>query len=334
MRIMIVVISAFLISQTVQAYPLNKSFINLAKIVNPSVVNISAITRGSRGTVEIFPGLVVPYNSPNRAGVGSGFVISGDGLIVTNAHVVDKATEIKVQFEGSDNFYNAKVLGKDKLSDIALLKIKTKRVLKPARLGDSSKLQVGEWVAAIGNPHNYGHTMTKGIISAAKREIDDLNLFPLIQTDASINPGNSGGPLVNLKGEVVGVNNAIAAGATGISFAIPINNVKTVLKDLRTYGYVRRGFIGIQFKKLTNAPGIFVTGLVKDGPAHRAGLKAGDIIIEFNKKKIHRTQDLPNAISKASIGKRSRVVILRDKKKLTVHILVQLPKTKSMTLIR
>ena len=214
----------------------SQAFIELAKKVQSSVVNISTTKTGVNNVVQIFPGYFMPFNTPDMTASGSGFIIDKSGLIVTNSHVVKDFDKIQVQFAGDDKFYPAKVLGSDPLSDIALLKVQVKKRLKPFALGDSSKLQVGEWVAAIGNPHGYGHTMTKGIISAVKREIDDLNLFPLLQTDASINPGNSGGPLVNLKGEVVGVNQAIVRGATGISFAIPINNVKEVLKDLKSFG--------------------------------------------------------------------------------------------------
>lgn len=316
------------------AHDLSKAFVNLSKELNPSVVNISTIKKGSQGTLQLLPGLSVPYNTPHTKGAGSGFVISTDGLIVTNAHVVQTFDEIQVQFQGEEKFYPAQLLGKDRLSDIALLKISTKKPLRPIPFGDSKKLEVGEWVVAIGNPHGYGHTMTKGIISAVNRQIDDLNLFPLIQTDASINLGNSGGPLVNLRGKVVGINNAIAAGANGISFAIPINNVKTILQDLKNYGYVKRGFIGVQFQQLANISGVIVTALVKNGPAHSAGLKVGDIIIKFNKKRIVKSEDLPTAIGKTTVGKPVVITILRKNKKKDLTIITKIPNNKRMELIK
>ena len=259
------------------------SFVYLAKKVKPSVVNIS-ITKKTGQLLQLAPGLYVPRTPHSISGSGSGFVIDTQGLIVTNTHVVLGADEIKVQFVNEKKFYKATLIGKDSLSDIALLQIKTKRKLVPIKLGNSHKVEVGEWVAAFGNPHGYGHTITKGIISAVKREIDDLNLFPLLQTDASVNPGNSGGPLVNLAGEVVGVNNAIAAGAQGISFAIPIDNVKNILTDLKKYGYVKRGFIGVHLQHTKNKQGALVVDVLQGGPANQAGVQAYDVIKKIWKK--------------------------------------------------
>ena len=296
-----------------------KIFTRLAKQVKPSVVNIS-ITKKQSQLLQMAPGFYVPNQEPTVIGSGSGFVIDRKGLIVTNAHVVSGASEIKVQFEGDQKFYTAKVLGADRLSDIALLKINAAKSLTPVRLGNSQKVQVGEWVAAFGNPHNYGHTMTKGIISAVKREIDELNLFPLLQTDASINPGNSGGPLVNLKGEVVGVNNAIAARAQGISFAIPINNVKNVLKDLKKYGFVRRGFIGVRFQ--TAKTGILITEVVPNSPAGKAGIQKGDVLIQFEKAKMKRTVDLVKNVAKTPVGKRISIHLLRNGKRKQISLTI------------
>ena len=215
-----IILLCLFLPQLVHSIEPKTAFIELAKKVRSSVVNISTKREGVNNIVQIFPGYFMPFNLPEMTASGSGFIIDKAGLIVTNSHVVQNFDKIQVQFSEDDNFYPAKVLGTDSLSDIALLKVSTNKKLVPFKFGDSEQLQVGEWVAAIGNPHGYGHTMTKGIISAVKREIDDLNLFPLLQTDASINPGNSGGPLVNLRGEVVGINQAIARGAMGISFAI------------------------------------------------------------------------------------------------------------------
>ena len=296
------------------------AFIDLAKKVSPSVVNISTTKEGVENVVQIFPGYFVPFNVPQMTASGSGFIVDKTGLIVTNSHVVQNFDKIQVQFAGDENFYPAKVLGSDNLSDIALLKVHTKKKLVPFKFGDSEELQVGEWVAAIGNPHGYGHTMTKGIISAVKREIDDLNLFPLLQTDASINPGNSGGPLVNLKGEVIGVNQAIVRGAMGIGFAIPINNVKEVLKDLKTFGFVRRGFIGVEFLSRSQQKGAVITNVIPGSPAEKAGLKIKDQIIEFAGYKIKSPRELPKAVQKVSVGKKVSLKIIRNGKQAQLSI--------------
>ena len=309
-------ISVFQIS-VASAHPADSSFTNLARLLEPSVVNISVIKKSGLNT--FFPGFAVP--TPHISGSGSGFVIDSKGLIVTNTHVVSGADEIKVQFAGQPGFFKAKLVGKDDLSDIALLKIKPKKYLPPVRMGNSSVVQVGEEVAAFGNPHGYGHSMTQGIISAVKREIDDLNLFPLLQTDASINPGNSGGPLVNLKGEVVGVNNAIAAGAQGISFAIPIDNVKNILSDLKQYGYVQRGFIGVQLS--SGQGGALILNVVTGGPAERAGIKAYDLIVQFGKKAVKSARDLVKSVATTPIGKKVPVQIVRDGKKEQLFVTVQ-----------
>ena len=300
----------------------SKAFVELAKKVRPGVVNISTTKAGVNDMVQVFPGYFMPFTSPELTASGSGFIVDKKGLIITNAHVVKNFDKIQVQFVGDNRYYPAKVLGADALSDIALLKVNVNKRLKPIALGDSSKLEVGEWVAAIGNPHGYGHTMTKGIISAVKREIDDLNLFPLLQTDASINPGNSGGPLVNLKGEVVGVNQAIVRGASGISFAIPINNVKEVLKDLKSFGFVQRGFIGVNFQG-DGQKGVVISNIVFASPAQKAGLKIKDRIISFAGKKIDKPMDLPKAVRQAKIGQKVNLKIMREGRLLTLSIVPQ-----------
>ena len=319
-------ILVFLLSFTTHSAELSRAFVELAKTVSPSVVNISTTQTGLNKMIEVFPGYLMPFNQPEMKGSGSGFIVSRDGLIITNSHVVKGSDEIQVQFVDKDTFYPAKVLGSDLHSDIALLKVDIKKALKPIALGDSSKLEVGEWVAAIGNPHGYGHTMTKGIISAVKREIDELNLYPLLQTDASINPGNSGGPLVNLKGEVVGVNQAIVRGASGISFAIPINNVKEVLEDLKSYGYVRKAFIGVNFIPYGSGgqKGVIVENVVVQSPAQKAGIEVGDRIISFNHKTISRPTDLPKHVRKAKIGHKVNIKVVRNGKTLNLKIVPRL----------
>ena len=315
-------IFCFILPYTVFAVEPSKAFVKLAKKVQPGVVNISTTKAGVNNMVQVFPGYFMPFSSPELTASGSGFIVDKKGLIVTNTHVVKNFDKIKVQFAGDDKYYPAKVLGVDSLSDIALLKVDVNKRLYPIALGDSSKLEVGEWVAAIGNPHGYGHTMTNGIISAVRREIDDLNLFPLLQTDASINPGNSGGPLVNLEGEVVGVNQAIVRGATGISFAIPINNVKEVLKDLKSFGFVRRGFIGVHFQG-DEQKGVLVSNIVFGSPAQKAGLKVKDRIISFSGKKINKARDLPKLVRQAKVGEKVNLKVIRDGKILTLSITPQ-----------
>ena len=227
-------------------------FIKMAKIINPTVVNISTTQINNINAFPYFNDpffdfFFTPQQRPKAQplqSLGTGFIIQSNGLILTNTHVVNRADTIQVQLKDNETLYTAKVVGKDVYTDIALIKINVGKSLPTATLGTSSDLQVGEWVAAFGNPYGHGHTMTKGIISAINREIDELNLFPFLQTDAIINPGNSGGPLVNTMGQVIGINTAMRT--QGISFAIPIDNVKVVLKDLKKHGKVRRGFIGVQ----------------------------------------------------------------------------------------
>ena len=240
-------------------------FVELAKAINPAVVNISTsvIPRGRQRRdpmmemLEQFYGMPMqpppggpggsgPAGRPQRMGLGTGFIIRDDGLIVTNAHVINGADVVEVQLtENADKWYKAEVIGSDERTDIALIKIKPDEKLIVAALGDSSLSQVGEWVAAFGNPYGHGHTMTKGIISSLGREIGEINRLPLIQTDASINPGNSGGPLVNSKGLVIGVNSAIDARAQGIGFAIPIDEVKRIIPQLEKSGSIRKGYLGV-----------------------------------------------------------------------------------------
>ena len=234
---------------------LEEAFMNLAQKVMPGVVNISSSKNVSSVMPPSFQQMPFFFFQPHHfpksiSASGSGFVVDKKGWIITNHHVVQGFDEIQVQFDEDENSYKVKLLGSDAYSDIALLQVSTDKELYPLEFGDSENLKVGQWVAAIGNPHGYGHSMSQGIISSAiQRDLDELNLFPLLQTDAGINPGNSGGPLVNLKGQVVGVNQAVHRGADNIGFAIPINNVKEVFKDLKTYGKFRKAYIGILFEQ-------------------------------------------------------------------------------------
>ncbi len=322
-------------------------FVKLNKLINPTVVNISTSylpqqlkrdprRRGQQDPFqdffEQFMGPMGPMQQKPAESLGTGFIIREDGLIITNNHVIDKADAVKVQINEKEEPLVAKVIGRDAKTDIALLKIEAKKPLPVARLGSSADLQVGEWVAAFGNPYGHGHTMTKGIVSAINREIDEINLNPFLQTDASINPGNSGGPLVNTQGLVIGVNTAIDPRAQGIGFAIPIDFVKNILAQLEKEGTVRRGFIGIQmgeldeqvaaYLKLKSTEGAFVIQVVPGSPADRAGFKEYDVIVEMEGQKIKSWREVQKIIARATIGRELSAKVLRNGKSIALNIKV------------
>ncbi len=304
-------------------------FSELGRIINPAIVNISTSVI-SRGRVQRDPMLEmlerfygVPMDrqgpggrskGPQQMGLGTGFIIREDGLIVTNNHVIEGADIIQVQLSEKDGkLFEATVVGTDSRTDIALIKIKPDGKLPVAALGNSSELQVGEWVAAFGNPFGHGHTLTKGIVSSIGREISEINRVPLIQTDAGINPGNSGGPLVNTKGYVIGVNSAIDARGPGIGFAIPIDEVKKILPDLENRGFIRKGYLGIGLGDHTpdsaadlgldeKNPGAWVAQVEPKSPASKSGLKIYDTITEIDGKKIKNSQDLSDTIAGVGPG--------------------------------
>ncbi|MBC7741607.1 MAG: trypsin-like peptidase domain-containing protein [Bdellovibrionaceae bacterium] len=318
-------------------------FIELAKAINPAVVNISTsvVSRGYQQRdpmlemLEKFYGMPMQQprgrnGKPQRQGLGTGFIIREDGLIITNNHVIQDADLVEVQLTESGKSYTAEVIGSDPRTDIALIKIKADQKLPTASLGSSKDLEVGEWVAAFGNPYGHGHSMTKGIISSKGREIEEINRFPLLQTDASINPGNSGGPLVNTKGQVIGVNSAIDARAQGIGFAIPIDEVKAILPQLEQRGSLRRGYLGISPGDIDEQAaayfglkdeehrGAVILG-IGDGPAKKAGLRIYDIITEINSKRIRNSYDLVNFVGDFEPGTTVKVKILRDEKNRPVE---------------
>jgi serine protease Do len=336
-------------------------FIELGKLINPAVVSITTSQNirqhsgryrdplqefleefyGGRGPGMDGPGMGGPAPAPRSEQIqalGTGFIIREDGLIITNNHVVEQADVIKVQLdETSNKFYEAKVIGRDSRTDIALIKIEAKKPLPVAPLGSSKDVQVGEWVAAFGNPYGHAHTMTKGIVSAIGREIAEINRFPFIQTDASINPGNSGGPLVNSNGFVIGVNTAIDARAQGIGFAIPIDNVKQIINVLEKGGKIQRGFIGVGIATvndeiadslgLKEAKGVLITQIMRDGPADKAGIRPYDIITEFGTRQTANATDLQNAVADAEIGSHNKLKVLRfddagKKKELALNITI------------
>jgi serine protease Do len=320
-------------------------FIELSKLINPTVVSITTTTnprmRGGQGGggggdplqefLEQFwgaqgggGGFMQPRPPQPMMALGTGFIIREDGLIVTNNHVVEQADIIKVQLDAnSEKFYEAELIGRDSMTDIALIKIDAKKPLPYARLGSSKEVQVGEWVAAFGNPYGHAHTMTKGIVSALGREIAEINRVPFIQTDASINPGNSGGPLVNTEGLVIGVNTAIDARAQGIGFAIPIDSVKQVLEPLEKEGRIKRGYIGIGIGEISDEiaanlgmsepKGIIVTQVQQGGAADKAGIRPYDIIVDFGGKKTDSPAELQNAVGATAIGSSAKAKIWRYK---------------------
>lgn len=325
--------------------------VELVKKENPAVVNISTtqvIKHRKKGEPkERSPHGQGPYDKDFREfwddffgempkdfktqSLGSGFIIRKDGLILTNNHVIEDAEEIMIRLNDEREF-KAKVIGKDKKIDIALLKIEDKGELPIAELGDSDKLEIGEWVLAIGNPFGLGHTVTAGIVSAKGRVIGAGPYDDFIQTDASINPGNSGGPLFNMKGEVVGINTAITASGQGIGFAIPINTVKNLLSQLEKEGKVTRGWLGVMIQEVTKdlakslglkkEEGALVGDVISGGPAEKAGIMRGDVIIEFDNKKIKKMKELPAIVANSLVGKDAKVKVIREgaEKVITVKI--------------
>ena len=306
------------------------TFADIVDMEKPLVVNIyttQIIKRQkaqdpSQEFFERFYG--APQKDTKKRSLGSGVIISNDGYILTNFHVVAKATETKVRLADGREF-DAKLIGTDEKIDIALIKIDAKTELKGAALGDSDALRVGDWVIAIGNPFGLAHTVTAGIVSAKDRMIGAGPYDDFIQTDASINPGNSGGPLFNIKGEVIGINTVILSpsGANvGIGFAIPINMVKEVLSELKEKGKVTRGWLGISVQPLTSelvaalnlnvTEGALVSDTDKGGPADKAGIKRGDIIVELEGKKITDITQLPRMVARMEAGRQISVKIVRD----------------------
>jgi len=317
----------------------------LFKEVSPAVVNISTTQvvklnhpqmRNPFGQQDPFDEFFNKFlgrlpKEQKRKSLGSGFIVSSDGFILTNNHVVEKADEVTVTLLDKEEF-KAKVVGADPKIDIALIKIDAKRKLSYVALGDSDKLDVGEWVVAIGNPFGLGHTVTAGIVSAKGRIIGSGPYDDYIQTDASINFGNSGGPLFNLKGEVVGINTAIIQGGQGIGFAIPIQLAKSVLDQLKEKGKVTRGWLGVYVQRLTpeaaenlgipGRRGALVSEVTSGGPAGKAGVRSGDVIVAFNGKEIKDEHDLPQAVASTKPGKSVNVRLLREGKEVTVAVTI------------
>lgn len=327
-----------------------RSFAEVARKVGPAVVNIRSvkvIKGGGRvfrhffGPFEeepfrdffdrFFEGMPVPEDDIKQSSLGSGFIIDKEGYIITNSHVVEGAEEIKVTLSNGKDF-KGKVIGRDSKTDIALIKIKSRKDLPTVKLGDSDTLQVGEWVIAIGNPFGFENSVTAGIISFKGRVLGAGPYDDFLQTDASINPGNSGGPLINTRGEVVGINTAIIAGAQGIGFAIPINMAKEILPQLKEKGKVTRGWLGVMVQYVTpelaksfglkEERGALVSDVIPGGPADKADIKRGDIIIEFDGKPVNKMRELPTMVAMTPIGKKVAVKVLRDGREKTFSVTI------------
>ncbi|MDC3072095.1 DegQ family serine endoprotease [bacterium] len=321
------------------------SFADLAERLSPSVVNISTTTlieQKSRDIPSFPPGspfedFFKRFDNPNgqkrkAQSLGSGFIIDEKGFIITNNHVIDNAEKIMVILH-DDTSFEAKVVGKDPKTDVALLKIDPKKTkLVAVKFGDSDKLRVGDWVMAIGNPFGFGGTVTAGIVSARGRNLSG-SYDDYIQTDASINRGNSGGPLFDMKGNVVGINTAIfsqSGGSVGIGFAVSSNLAKQVTDQLKLYGRTKRGWLGVLIQEISSdiadglgmkeAKGALVSSATSGGPAEKAGVKTGDVILKFNNIDITNMKELPKVVAGTPVGESVPLVILRNGKKLTLNV--------------
>jgi len=329
-------------------------FVELARRVKPGVVNIST-KKVVKGGGRVFRQFSPPsrerdlfrdffgeefFNrffgeTPQRdfvqRSLGSGFIIDKDGHIITNNHVIEGASEIRVRLSTEKEF-DAEIIGRDSKTDLALIKIKSWNDLPVVELGDSDKVEIGEWVMAIGNPFGLSQTVTVGIVSAKGRVIGSGPYDDFIQTDASINPGNSGGPLFNIKGEVVGINTAIVASGQGIGFAIPINVAREIIPQLKKKGKVTRGGIGVYVQKMTpelaksfgleKGEGALVADVIAGGAAETAGIRRGDVIIRFDGKDVHEMNELPRIVAATPVGKEVEVEILREGKPLKLKLKV------------
>jgi serine protease Do len=325
-----------------------QDFAVLAEQMAPVVVNISTtqvvkergdrspgLPRGDDPLSEFWrrffgdPFLQGPFR---RQGLGSGFIIDHDGTILTNNHVVENAAKIMVKLQDEREF-EGKVLGRDAKTDVAVVKIDAKGELPVAPLGNSDRLEVGEWIVAMGSPFGLNNTMTAGIVSAKGRHIGAGPYDNFIQTDASVNPGNSGGPLINLRGEVVGINTAIfsqSGGNIGIGFAIPINLVKELLPELKAKGKVTRGWLGVSIQRVTpeiaeglgmeKTRGALVATVIEGSPADEAGIETGDVIIEYNGERIEESNQLPILVARTDVGKSAKLTVMRDNKQIPITV--------------
>ena len=344
LKIFLVIIITFNLSAISHSKDAPASFADLAERLMPSVVNISTsqtvVTKSNP-----FPGFEFPPGSPfedmfkdfgtpqkrKAYALGSGFIIDEKGIVITNNHVIKDADDILVRVNG-DKEYEASIIGKDPLSDIAVLQIKSKDKFIPVKFGNSDKARIGDWVIAIGNPFGLGGTVTAGIVSARNRNIGMTRYEDFIQTDASINQGNSGGPLFNMDGDVIGINTAILgqSGSIGIGFSIPSNNAKIVIDQLIKYGETKRGWLGVRIQyvtkeisdaeKLDKPRGALVVSVADNSPSSKGGILSGDIILEFDGKPINEMKELPLIVAQTEVGKAVEVKVWRNKREVVKKI--------------
>ncbi len=343
--LLLTLILSFSFSFNVNSKPVPASFANLAEKLMPSVVNISTtttvVTNNKQFPFKFPPGspfedMFKEFGTPQErqsAALGSGFIIDEKGIVVTNNHVIQNADDIIVKVNGDQEF-KAKVLGADPLMDIAVLQLETDEKFIPVAFGDSDKARIGDWVIAIGNPFGLGGTVTAGIISARNRSIGLSRYEDFIQTDASINSGNSGGPLFDMEGNVIGINTAILGrnGSIGIGFSIPSNSAQIVINQLIKFGETKRGWLGVRIQdvtkeiaeveKLDKPRGALVASVAENSPSEKAGIQAGDIILEFNGETINQMKELPAIVARTEVGKDVRVKIWRDKKEINKNVVL------------
>ncbi len=334
---------AIAVSFAAQARSAPESFADLAEKLLPSVVNIATTqmvdTQRSEEFEEFFKEFFerrgTPPPQPERRrsnSLGSGFIIDSSGYIVTNNHVIAEADEISVRL-ADNTMLEAKLVGRDEKTDLALLKVETDKPLPAVAWGDSDKTRIGDWVVAIGNPFGLGGTVTAGIVSARQRDINSGPYDDFLQTDAAINRGNSGGPMFNLDGKVVGVNTAIfspSGGSVGIGFAIPSTLAGNVIAQLRSHGEVRRGWLGVRIQTVTDelaeglrldrTYGALVASITPGGPAEKAGIVQGDVVLRFDSREVSDMRKLPRMVAETPIGKAVTVVVWRKGKKVTVKV--------------
>ena len=344
-KILLLILFSINTQNTSNAANMPASFADLAEKLMPSVVNISTTTtvttRSNPFPFEFPPGspfedMFKDYGTPQKrqtSALGSGFIIDEKGIVITNNHVIQGAEDVYVRVNGEKNI-KAKVIGADPGMDLAVLQIESDQKFTPVKFGDSDTARIGDWVIAIGNPFGLGGTVTAGIISARNRSIGLSRYEDYIQTDASINQGNSGGPLFNMNGDVVGINTAILgqSGSIGIGFAIPSNSAQKVINQLIEFGETKRGWLGVRIQtvtkdiadveKLDEPRGALVASVAENSPSDKGGIKAGDIILEFDGKKINEMSELPRIVAETEVGKKVKLKVWRNKRALTKEIIL------------
>ena len=344
-KIFLIILFSINIQNTTNAANMPASFADLAEKLMPSVVNISTTTtittRSNPFPFEFPPGspfedMFKDYGTPQKrqtSALGSGFIIDEKGIVITNNHVIQGAEDVYVRVNGEKNL-KAKIIGADPGMDLAVLQIESDQKFTPVKFGDSDTSRIGDWVIAIGNPFGLGGTVTAGIISARNRSIGLSRYEDYIQTDASINQGNSGGPLFNMDGDVIGINTAILgqSGSIGIGFAIPSNSAQKVINQLIEFGETKRGWLGVRIQtvtkdiadveKLDEPRGALVASVAENSPSDKGGIKAGDIILEFDGKKINEMSELPRIVAETEVGKKVKLKVWRNKREITKEIIL------------